>query len=309
MGKAVSWGRRVLVLLAMALLAGGAGAKSAYFIQADVVRGAVGAMGAVCVANAIFMPTEEIVWRAYVYDAESGELLTQDQIDKLGIQVYGELDSGIKIPLHYVPHPPEQAKTELFWAAGWQIPADYATGSYVWSVTVEDSAGNTAKYLPMGSSVGLGTINIVKPETAAPPTGAAAPSTPDLVLVANTTPAADGEQVFTANCVACHQANGAGIPAAFPPLANNPIVAAEDPTFITRVVLFGLQGPITVEGADYNGLMPPWEKVLNDDQIAAVLTYIRSNFGNKAAAVDAATVGAQRAKAGTPEDNHAHYPK
>ncbi|MBW7916859.1 MAG: cytochrome c [Trueperaceae bacterium] len=295
------WFTRTLVLLALLLAASGAWAKAAYFIQADVVRGAVGAMGAVCVANAVFIPGEQMVWRAYVYDSDSGDLLTQEQIDAKGIKVYGELDSGVKVALNYIPHPPESPNTELFWAAGWQIPRDYATGTYQWSVVVEDAAGNTATYMPMGHSVGLGAINIV-----APPAAAAGGGGPALATVADTAP--DGEQLFVTNCSACHQANGVGISGTFPPLAGNPIITADDPTFITRVVLYGLQGKITVAGTDYDGVMPPWQNVFDDAQIAAILSYVRSTWGNSAAAVDAAAVAAQRAVPGSADDNYAKYP-
>lgn len=302
MGRASRWAPRVLVFLGVMLAASGAWAKSAYFVQADVVRGAVGAMGAVCVANAVFNQGEEIVWRAYVYDSATGDLLTQADIDAKGVKVYGELDSGVKVPLNYGAHPPGQDKTEEYYAGAWQIPADYATGAYQWTVTVEDSAGNTATYEPMGHTIGLGGLTIVAPAAAT------APADAQLAKVADTTTAPDGEALFVTNCSACHQATGLGIAGAFPPLAGNPIVTADDATFIERVVLFGLQGKITVNGADFNGLMPAWENVLKDEEIAAVLTYTRSSWGNSASAVDAAAVAAQRAIPGTADDNYAHYP-
>lgn len=301
MGRASRWAPRVLVLLGFMLALSGAWAKSAYFVQADVIRGAVGAMGAVCVANAVFVQGEEIVWRAYVYDSETGDLITQADIDAKGIKVYGELDSGVKVELRYGAHPPGTEKTEEYYAAAWQIPTDYATGSYQWSVSVADTAGNSGIYQPMGHTVGLGAINIVAPASAG------ATTTPT-ATVADTTPAADGGKLFDANCAACHQATGVGIPAAFPPLAANPIITADDPTFITRVVLYGLQGKITVEGADFDGIMPAWENVFKDNEIAAILTYIRSSWGSSASAVDTASVAAQRAKPGSADDNYANYP-
>lgn len=282
-------------------------AAPAYFIQADVVRGAVGAQGAVCVPNSVFMQGEEVVWRAYVYDATSGEKLTQDDIDSRGVKVFGELEGGAKTPLTYAPHPPGADKTELYYTGAWSIPADFPTGNYKWSVSVEDSAGNTASYEPMGQSVGLGVLNVV----AAPAATADQPAT---AQAANTEPtaqaaAADGKNVFETQCAACHQVAGTGIPGAFPPLAGNDIITADDPTFITRVVLFGLTGKITVNGQDYDGSMPAWSAPLTDDQIAAVLTYIRSTWGNDASAVDVAAVAAQRARPGSPEDNYANNPK
>ncbi len=299
------------------LVFAGASAKPAYFVQANVVRGAVGAMGAVCVSNSVFVQGEEIVWLAYVYDAATGELITQADIDAKGIKVYGELDSGVKVELHYGPHPPGAPQQEVYYAAAWQIPVDYATGSYQWSVVVEDAAGNTASYQPMGHTVGLGGLNIVAPASAgatpapsgAPAAPAGAASTPPATTTADAAPAADGEKLFDSNCAACHQATGVGIPGSFPPLAGNPIITADDPTLITRIVLYGLQGKITVEGVDYDGVMPAWEHVFKDDEIAAILTYVRSQWGNSASAVDTTLVAAQRAKPGSADDNYAQLPK
>lgn len=324
--------RGLLGLLTLALAAA-ASAAPAYFIQADIVRGALGAQGAVCVPNAVFMQGEEIVWRAYVYDATTGEKLTQDEIDARGVKVYGEIETDAKAELTYEPHPPGADKTEVYYAGAWSIPADFPTGNYKWSVAVEDSAGNTASYKPMGQSVGLGVLNILAAQAT---TGAAEPSQPASTDASSAdqpdsadAPTADqpasaetanqdttaqasaeaGKKVFDTQCAACHQAEGTGIPGAFPPLANNEIITADDPTFITRVVLFGLTGKIEVNGQSYNGSMPAWEAPLSDDEIAAVLTYIRSAWGNDASAVDADSVAAERAKGGSAADNYANYPE
>lgn len=91
-----------------------------------------------------------------------------------------------------------------------------------------------------------------------------------------------GESVFTANCAACHQVGGTGIPAAFPPLVDHvPAILSLDGgrKYIKDVLLFGTQGAITVEGTDYNGLMPAWGH-LSDQQIADVLNYVATAWGN-----------------------------
>lgn len=92
----------------------------------------------------------------------------------------------------------------------------------------------------------------------------------------------DGERTY-ANCVACHQASGAGIPGAFPPLANghaaDVLLAEGGRDYLVHTLLYGLQGQITVEGASYNGVMPAWPQ-LSDDQIASVLNYIVSAWDN-----------------------------
>lgn len=86
-----------------------------------------------------------------------------------------------------------------------------------------------------------------------------------------------------ANCQACHQADGSGVPGNFPALAGSPWVAG-DPAMLAGMVLHGLQGEWVSRGATYNQVMPGWGH-LSDEQIAAVLTYVRSSFGNQAPAV------------------------
>ncbi len=109
--------------------------------------------------------------------------------------------------------------------------------------------------------------------------------------------AADGAKVY-ATCLPCHQATGAGIPGAFPPLAKSEWVNGPVKSLI-RIQLRGLMGPITVKGTTYNSVMPP-NATMTDDQIAAVLTYVRSNFGNKSSAVTADQVKALRSEVGKP---------
>ena len=94
-----------------------------------------------------------------------------------------------------------------------------------------------------------------------------------------------GKTVYGMACLQCHQATGMGTPGMFPPLAGSEWVTAEGHQRMIRIVLNGLAGPIEVAGAQYNNVMVPWRDTLKDDQIAAVLTYIRSEWGNKADAV------------------------
>lgn len=89
---------------------------------------------------------------------------------------------------------------------------------------------------------------------------------------------AAGKNVYAANCQACHQADGKGIPNAFPPLANSDYLNA-NPSRALGVVLNGLSGEITVNGEKYNGVMP--KQTLSDEAAANVITYILNNFGNK----------------------------
>jgi len=126
-----------------------------------------------------------------------------------------------------------------------------------------------------------------------PASGAVAAASPG---VGNSTQSASngpGAQVFSNNCSSCHGATGQGVAGSFPPLANNPTVTG-DPNKVIGIVLGGLHEPITVNGQSYNGQMPPWKGTLTDKQIADVITYIRSSFGNNASAVTPAQVSAYK---------------
>jgi mono/diheme cytochrome c family protein len=105
--------------------------------------------------------------------------------------------------------------------------------------------------------------------------------------------AVDGGQIFTAKCVACHQATGLGIPGVFPPLAGSEWVLGSDKVLV-QIPLHGITGALQVKGASYHGTMPPFN-ALSDAEIAAVLTYVRSHWANAASAVSPATVAAGRA--------------
>jgi nitrite reductase (NO-forming) len=87
-----------------------------------------------------------------------------------------------------------------------------------------------------------------------------------------------GEALFAGTCSVCHQANGAGLPGVFPPLAKSDWLAA-DPKRSIGVLLHGLSGKVTVNGQDYNSVMPPMNQ-LNDDEVANILTYVVNAWGN-----------------------------
>ena len=103
-----------------------------------------------------------------------------------------------------------------------------------------------------------------------------------------------GERVYGTVCVTCHQADGNGLEGAFPPVAGS-AVATGDAEVAIKIVLSGLTGEMTRGGTSYNGLMTPWGSALSDAEIAAVVTYVRSNFGNSADAVTEAQVAEVRA--------------
>jgi mono/diheme cytochrome c family protein len=98
-----------------------------------------------------------------------------------------------------------------------------------------------------------------------------------------------GASVFNAKCAVCHQMTGKGIPGVYPPLAGSAF-ATGDPEIPVRIVLHGFNGSIVRNGSSFNGVMQPWQNDLTDQQIADVLSYVRSSWGNSAPAVEAATV-------------------
>ena len=107
--------------------------------------------------------------------------------------------------------------------------------------------------------------------------------------------AQDGGQLFTLYCSACHGADGNGATGgAFPPLAGSPWLKG-DGDRATKIVLRGLEGPIQVLGNRYNLAMPPQSAVLADDQIAAILTHVRSSWGHAESPVTADQVTKIRA--------------
>ncbi|MGJ8619738.1 MAG: copper-containing nitrite reductase [Methylophilaceae bacterium] len=103
-----------------------------------------------------------------------------------------------------------------------------------------------------------------------------------------------GKNVFENNCLACHQANGEGIPHAFPPLAKSDYLNADHDRAID-IVLHGRSGPIEVNGEKFDSVMPGI--ALNNGQVANVLTYVLNTFGNKGGQVTPDQVEKQR-KAG-----------
>jgi mono/diheme cytochrome c family protein len=92
-----------------------------------------------------------------------------------------------------------------------------------------------------------------------------------------------GAQVYNSTCVACHGIDGKGVPDVFPPLAGSEWITGPADVPV-RIMLNGLVGPITVDGAKYNSVMPPLPQ-LSPAEMADVLTYVRQSFGNDASPV------------------------
>jgi mono/diheme cytochrome c family protein len=135
---------------------------------------------------------------------------------------------------------------------------------------------------------------VVFDERAKAPTGAAEAVKLDPVVY--------GKKQFESLCITCHQATGLGVPGVYPPLAGSEWVNGSDERII-RILLDGLKGPVTVHGATFGAVPMPvigaggagW----NDEKIAAVLTYVRQEWGNKAPPVTTEKVTEIRGKVGT----------
>jgi mono/diheme cytochrome c family protein len=149
----------------------------------------------------------------------------------------------------------------------------YRRLSFIAALVAASSAGAQSKAKPSTSA---------KPAAATAKPGASARGAPD------------GRKVFATICLVCHQVNGEGIEEKYPPLAGSEL-ATDDDGKIIRIILHGLTGPVEVQGTTFEGLMPPWGPTLKDAEIAAVATYVRGAWGNKAAPVTVARVTAIRA--------------
>ncbi|HZZ18569.1 MAG TPA: cytochrome c [Opitutaceae bacterium] len=130
----------------------------------------------------------------------------------------------------------------------------------------------------------------------------AKPSTGEVAVKVD--PVAMGKTAFNAVCITCHQATGQGVPNIYPPLAGSEWVNGPSARVI-RIVLYGLKGDVHVEGHVFNAAaMPVFGQVSgsaynwSDEKIAAVLTYVRQEWGNKAGPISADDVSAARKATG-----------
>lgn len=121
-------------------------------------------------------------------------------------------------------------------------------------------------------------------EKPAAPTGVAAPPADPMVL---------GREIFGA-CMQCHQADGRGVAGTYPPLAASEFVTGDERRLAT-ILLNGISGPFVVNGVTYNSEMPKWRDYFSDEELAAVMTYVRNSWGNKASPVSKETVAKVRA--------------
>jgi cytochrome c oxidase cbb3-type subunit 2 len=150
-------------------------------------------------------------------------------------------------------------------------------------------------HLPM-SEAAAGTDS---EEVSAPATSEKSPAErskeANALAAAATQGSAKGKQLFSTNCSACHQETGEGLPGAFPALKGNTAVNDANPATHIHAVLFGLAGA-TVDGVKYESEMPEFGSTLSDADIADIINYERSSWGNHGKHVTAQDVAAERAK-------------
>lgn len=113
-----------------------------------------------------------------------------------------------------------------------------------------------------------------------------------LAIISSAAYADAGEAVYKKNCMACHQANGTGMAAVFPPLVDNANIT-DNPMYIVETVVKGKSGEISVNGATYNGMMPPMA-YMTDSDIAAVVNYVNKKFAGGSKEISAEDVKAIR---------------
>jgi len=149
----------------------------------------------------------------------------------------------------------------------------------------------------MARSSILGASLLLAAALALPSIGPAGAQTqPKAKLAAAGAPApallAQGKKVYTQYCLSCHQADGGGVPNMNPPLIKTTYVLG-DKARLTNILVHGFAEKVDINGETYNNIMPAHD-FLTDAQMAAVLTYVRNAFGNKASAVSVAEVKATR---------------
>jgi nitrite reductase (NO-forming) len=111
-----------------------------------------------------------------------------------------------------------------------------------------------------------------------------------------------GQALFAGTCSTCHQAGGEGLKGVFPPLAGSSVLK-ENPKRIVDIILHGLSGPVTVNGEQYNSVMPPMSQ-LTDDEVANISTYVLNSWGNPGGRVEKAEVAAKRGSGAAPAAEH-----
>lgn len=161
---------------------------------------------------------------------------------------------------------------------------------YPWFFEVKENPGPDdivipvpEEYAPSGGSVVAGQkakdmvaylLALKQPPIPGAIPGASGPSGED----GDTVSTGDGGRLYNTYCASCHQQSGQGVQGVFPPLVNDPVVSASDPTRHIEIVLFGLSGEI-INGIQYATAMPPHKDTLSDEQVALIVNYERVEWG------------------------------
>lgn len=159
-----------------------------------------------------------------------------------------------------------------------------------------EAVTNSTQYLNDADLRAIATYLKAQPASATQPPQ---PQTPDSALMKT------GANVYSANCSACHNSDGKGIPNLAASLANNPGLLADDASSVITTVLQGGRGAVT-QGNPTSGAMPSFAWKLTDEQVAAVSTYIRNSWGNAATPVKAEEVAGKRRLLKLPDQMAAH---
>src|SRR5699024_3380554 len=173
---------------------------------------------------------------------------------------------------------------------------------WLFKIVDEPASGATTVSMPEGFGPENGTIVATKEAEAlvaylkslkqvpvdAQPT-AAQQAAADSAAASTARKKVNGAAIYSNNCTSCHQNNGEGIAGAFPSLVGAPYVTNEDPTNHIRTILYGLQG-VAIDGTEYSGIMQPFGELLSDEEVAAVINYERTSWGNDAPTITAKDV-------------------
>ncbi len=117
-----------------------------------------------------------------------------------------------------------------------------------------------------------------------------------LTVTAQAQDVKNGKKVYDEYCKTCHQANGQGMPRIYPPLAKSDYIKNNSVETLIREVVFGKSGKVKVNGVEYNGVMAPLPAKYKDKDVADVMTYVFTSFGNSKGKVTPAQVAAAKKK-------------
>jgi mono/diheme cytochrome c family protein len=102
-----------------------------------------------------------------------------------------------------------------------------------------------------------------------------------------------GRKVYDRVCLVCHQSDGSGVPMMYPPIIESEYISGNTDSLIL-LILEGMSGPVVIKGEEYNSIMPPYKDILDDQEIADLINYLRTSFGNSGEMIKPGQVAAIR---------------